>query len=59
MPVPGRFPDGEVPVVRFPRQSVLEDHQRPHHIGALHVADVDTFNPQRRLDQTEGLLNIL
>ncbi len=59
IPVTGGLPDGEVPIVRFSRQPVFEHHQRTHHVGALHVADVDTFDPQRRLHQTECLLNVL
>ena len=36
-----------------------EHHQRSHNVGALHVADVSTFDPQWRVSQTERLLNIL
>ena len=43
----------EVAVVGFARQAVFENHQRPHHIGALHMADVDAFDPQRRIGQAE------
>ena len=47
--LPGGFLDPEVAVVGFARQAVLEDHQRAHHVGALHVADVDALDPQWRV----------
>ena len=42
-------PDRVVAVVRLARQPVLEHHERRHHIGALHMADVDTLDAQRRI----------
>src|SRR3984893_6534050 len=53
------FPDLEVAVIGLARQPVLEHHQRAHHVGALHVADIYAFNPQRRVGQTQRFLNIL
>src|ERR1700757_3197364 len=58
-PLSGGLPDREVAVVRFARQTVLEHHQRGHHIGALHVADVDAFDAQRRVGQAQRVLNAL
>ena len=58
-PSPGGFPDPEVAVVRFARQAVLEYHQGAHHVGALHVADVDALDPQRRIGQAQRVLNTL
>ena len=58
-PSPGGLPDAEVAVVRFARQAVLEHHQRADHVGALHVADVDAFDPQRCSGQAERILNVL
>jgi hypothetical protein len=41
---PRGVPDRVVAVVRLARQPVLEHHQRRHHIGALHMADVDALD---------------
>ena len=55
----GGIPDREMPVVGFAWQAVLENHQRTDHIGALHVTDVDAFDPQRRLGQSQRVLDTL
>jgi hypothetical protein len=40
-------------------QPVFEHHQRRHHVRALHVADVDAFDAQRCIGETEVVLNAL
>src|SRR5690606_27839648 len=47
----GPVPDGEPPVLLLARNTVLEHHQRSHHVTALDVADVHAFDPQRRAVQ--------
>ena len=51
--LPGSFSDREMAIIGLAGQTVLEHHQRPHHIGALHMTDVHTFDPQRRIRQTQ------
>ena len=43
-------------IVGLLRQSVLEDHQRGHHIGALNMRDVSAFDTQRRFIHKQRVL---
>ncbi len=55
----GALPDGEPAVLGLAGQAVLEHHQRGHHVGALHVADVHALDAQRRLVKAERVLQLL
>ena len=52
-------PDDEPAVLGLARQAVLEDDHRRDDVGALDVADVEALDPQRRVGQLEGLLELL
>ena len=52
-------PDDEPAVLGLARQAVLEDDHRRDDVGALDVADVEALDPQRRVGQLEGVLELL
>ncbi len=59
VPALGAAPDLEPPVLRLAREPVLEHHQRRHDVAALHVADVDALDAQRRAVEPERVLDLL
>ena len=50
--------DGEAAVLALARQPVLEHDHRGDDVGALHVADVEALDPQRRHGQLQRLLQL-
>ena len=52
------LPHREAAVLALAGQPVLEHDHRRHHVRALHVADVEALDAQRRGRQLEGLLQL-
>ena len=57
--VPGSLLDSVAPVVRLAWQAVFKDNEGSHHIGALDVRNIRTFDAQWCRIHAQGFLQLL